>query len=537
MSGKNTNQKSELQPRKKKRTKRKANSPLADTGQTGSENNKGQQAGRGKNRNNGQNVNIADSSNVDTRFSFVDTGGYTASPYPVAMNFPQHGQLQPQPQQQTVANKSVGESVLVFNATPATGQNMNPNMNPTYSPNQVMSQPIFSMPQTQVQSVAPPSWMSELIDDVKQIKLSITKLDQIEKTVNSINKKVSDLETKVNAMEPRVNEVEKACSFISCENDDRKKELDKAKNEIYGLKHECNSLKTGAGALREKNVALEAKVIDLETRSMRENLLFYGIPERGQNEHCEDLVKQVCEETLELNGARHYTFDRVHRIGAHSNNKIRPIVAKFHYYKEREIVREKAYEKAEDLKKINVGIGKQWPAEVRETRRVLFPIMQREKSQGKAVKMVKDKLFVNNVEYKPTPQEQHQQPMQQIPRQYPPHPPPQYGSHIQNWQQPGPPQPSPPRPWYPPPPPQQQRGQGTYQWSAQPLQPRTVQSPHQAVQQPPGISPGMSQQRPQTTQQPQASDQRPLTNKPPTPEQGAKARENLNHHEMQHSGQ
>ena len=183
MSGKNTNQKSELQPRKKKRTKRKANSPLANTGQTGSENNRGQQAGRGKNRNNSQNVNIADSSNVNTRFSFLDTCSYTASPYPVAMNFPQQGQLQPQPQQQTVANK--GKSVLVFNATPATGQNMNPNMNPTYSPNQVMSQPIFSMPQTQVQSVAPPSWMSELIDDVKQIKLSITKLDQIEKKLST----------------------------------------------------------------------------------------------------------------------------------------------------------------------------------------------------------------------------------------------------------------------------------------------------------------------------------------------------------------
>ena len=70
--GKKKNQKSELEPRKKKRTKRKANSPLADTGQTGSENNKGQQAGCGKNRNNSQNVNIADSSNVNTRFSFLD---------------------------------------------------------------------------------------------------------------------------------------------------------------------------------------------------------------------------------------------------------------------------------------------------------------------------------------------------------------------------------------------------------------------------------------------------------------------------------
>ena len=101
MSGKSTDQKSELQPRKKKGTKRKANSPLADTGQTGSQNIKGQQAGRGKNRNNSQNVNIAD----NTRFSFLDTCSYTASPYPIAMNFPQQGQLQPQTQQQTVANK------------------------------------------------------------------------------------------------------------------------------------------------------------------------------------------------------------------------------------------------------------------------------------------------------------------------------------------------------------------------------------------------------------------------------------------------
>ena len=60
MSGKNTD-KNESEPRKKKRTKRKANSLLADTGKTGSETNKGQQAGPGKNRNNSQNVNIVDS--------------------------------------------------------------------------------------------------------------------------------------------------------------------------------------------------------------------------------------------------------------------------------------------------------------------------------------------------------------------------------------------------------------------------------------------------------------------------------------------
>ena len=285
------------------------------------------------------------------------------------MNLSQQGPTQTQSQSQSQGQTQVGKegpnetvsTASVFNSGPCPV----PYMNPTFSPQQ-----LFNVPQ--VQAAIPPSWISEIIDDVKQIKLSMTKLDQIERTVNVINMKVSDLENKVNAIEPRVTEVEKSCSFISSENDDRKKDLDRARTEISRLKTECNIMQTNANSLREKNVSLEAKITDLESRSMRDNLLFYGIAERGQNENCEELVRQVCVETLAIQEARNMTFDRVHRVGAHSNNKVRPIVAKFHYYKEREIVRQKAYEKTNILKGLNLGVGKQWPAEVRETRRTLF---------------------------------------------------------------------------------------------------------------------------------------------------------------------
>lgn len=60
-------------------------------------------------------------------------------------------------------------------------------------------------------------WVSELIEDVKQIKLSMANLDQIERTVNTINMKLSDLEIKVNSIEPRVIEVERSWSFMSGE--------------------------------------------------------------------------------------------------------------------------------------------------------------------------------------------------------------------------------------------------------------------------------------------------------------------------------
>ena len=88
-------------------------------------------------------------------------------------------------------------------------------------------------------------------------------------------------------------EVEKSCSSISHENDDRKKELEKAKSEVYRLRSECINMQSDTNTLTEKNASLESKVIDLESRSMRDNLLFYGISEKGQHENCEGLVKDV----------------------------------------------------------------------------------------------------------------------------------------------------------------------------------------------------------------------------------------------------
>ena len=68
--------------------------------------------------------------------------------------------------------------------------------------------------------------------------------------------------------------------------------------------------------------------------------------------NCEILVKQLCVErtlTLFMPDARTLIFDRVHRAGASGLNETRPVVAKFHYYQDRETVRQKSYDYAEDL--------------------------------------------------------------------------------------------------------------------------------------------------------------------------------------------
>lgn len=380
MSASNSDQKKETQPRKKRKSKRKANSPLNDSGQcSGQCSLNGANAG-GVSDVNKQTNNLCNRSNSAYIFPNPHTQPPIMSFSQIPFNIPQQ-QL--------------------------TGSASNSFMSPTLSPNQMASsQQMYHMPLPQ--TAGPPGWATELMNDVKQIKLSLVKLDNIEKTVNMINLKVTELETKVNAIDIRVDGVERSCTFISDENDDRKTELDTARSEIKTLKTSCKTLE-------DQNAKLETKMTDIESRSMRDNLLFYGIPESRENENCEDLVKQVCIEELQMPEARDFLVDRVHRVGVQKQNKIRPIVAKFHYFRDREAVRKTSYDHSETLKQANLGIGMQWPQQVREARKSLYPVMQREKQNGKEVKLVRDKLYINGTEYRQG-QDQQQQQQQQQPR-------------------------------------------------------------------------------------------------------------------------
>ena len=93
---------------------------------------------------------------------------------------------------------------------------------------------------------------------------------------------------------------------------------------------------------------------------MRDNLMVYGVPVQ-EHENCENVIKQIIGEQLRLQQAGNIAFDSAQRVGMPVRGKVRPIVAKFHYYKELEMVRTKAYEQAIYLKKANLGIGTQCP--------------------------------------------------------------------------------------------------------------------------------------------------------------------------------
>lgn len=248
----------------------------------------------------------------------------------------------------------------------------------------------------------PPEWATVLMNDVKAIKSQVSKIENIEKTMNQMCGKIKDLEVNVGNIDKRLLTVEKSCSFISSQHDDHKKELETAKRELKKMKTTCDNLEKNAKTLQNDKSTLESKLNDLEYRSMRDNLMFYGVPEQ-ENEDCENRIKALIAEKLEISQAGSISFDRVHRVGPFSHGKIRPIVAKFHYYKEREVVRNKSFELSDKLKAERIGIGAQWPKQMRDTRKTLHAIMQQERAKGNTAKIVKDKLYVNGHLYVQSP--------------------------------------------------------------------------------------------------------------------------------------
>lgn len=146
---------------------------------------------------------------------------------------------------------------------------------------------------------------------------------------------------------------------------------------------------------------LKEDFLDSKCRQMCENLIFTGINEvfLGPNEY--ENYENTLREFLsrQMNIQDEIKFDRVHRLGRFRRNQARPrpIIAKFHDFKTKEMVKRKA---PETLKNTPFGIREQYPDEYERRRKVLYPKMKAAKTdQNNHVKMVKDTLYINSEKY------------------------------------------------------------------------------------------------------------------------------------------
>lgn len=94
--------------------------------------------------------------------------------------------------------------------------------------------------------------------------------------------------------------------------------------------------------LKKENKLLRERVLDIQSRSMRVNLIFSGIPENAPD-NPEAEIKNFMMSPLKIPAetVNDLTFHRVHHLGPRRGNRPRPVVAKFEHFKQRSLLRAK----------------------------------------------------------------------------------------------------------------------------------------------------------------------------------------------------
>lgn len=144
----------------------------------------------------------------------------------------------------------------------------------------------------------------------------------------------------------------------------------------------------------EQICMLVLKVDDLENRSRRNNLIIYGIeePARESNEELLNEVTECFQKNLEVTTS---ATERCHRFGRKVGNKPRPVIIKFLDYREKTSVLTNAFK----LKGTTMSISEDFSSRVREVRRNLWKSAAEEKRNGAKVKLIYDKLSIDDTLY------------------------------------------------------------------------------------------------------------------------------------------
>ena len=314
-------------------------------------------------------------------------------------------------------------------------------------PNPVSSAPVFGAP-TYIPSSTNP-WQNDYGTKLDTI---LSKISKIEVNQTAFLTRLDDMEGKITETNKKVIEIENSQCHISEKYDDMNSKSKVNTSDIHKLQGEVKTLTKANDELSKSNKKIKEEVIDLKCRSMRDNMLFFGIPESQapgyagagsasvddqpismdasssapgghpiydtnpslfkppgtssssfadvtkQGENCADLVYEFCEALLKIENPRSkIQIERAHRIGVRKPDKIRPIVAKFVLSEHKEIVKSAAGKVDLRAPPYNGAfrVTDQLPPEVLARRKELIPRLIDERGKGNKASLVRDKLYVN----------------------------------------------------------------------------------------------------------------------------------------------
>ena len=287
---------------------------------------------------------------------------------------------------------------------------------------------------------------SDFMGRLSSIEQNMSKLGLIERDISLMRSDVGNIKRDTAEFNKRIMDLEKV-SQNTCEkynslvksSKTTNTRVDHLQKENESLTVELTDVRSENSRLQESYNTLKEDFLELKCRSMQENLLFFGIPEvtkqdssnppqygpqaaRHENvnelnanenkresikANTEVILREFIKTALPLDSPEcvdNMVFDRVHRLGRPKKNpqaEPRPIVVKFERYTDKEKIRKAGFE-INRIPKSKFKVREQYPDEIEDRRRNLYPVMFRFKQNRRnRVNLVRDKLYINGQEYDP----------------------------------------------------------------------------------------------------------------------------------------
>ena len=244
------------------------------------------------------------------------------------------------------------------------------------------------------------------LNRLASIENSVSCLGPIQQEIGLMRHEMSNLKMENANMSTKVNQVESSCQFMSSKFDEHAESKMKTEKDVQELQRQKVILEYKLNTAEQNYSKLSGEIQELKARSMQENLLFFGLAESIEGgENTENKLRQFLKNELSFESpdavVDNIVFDRVHRLGRRRGDPVnnpRPIVANFEKYQNREKIRQAGIELNE--KRTMFSVREQFPPEMEETRKQLYPVMRRYKrDKDNKVFLVRDKLYVNGLLY------------------------------------------------------------------------------------------------------------------------------------------
>ena len=231
-------------------------------------------------------------------------------------------------------------------------------------------------------------------------------LKAIQDNTSGITARLDILERRLGileTLEKKVTEFEKDLKKVWVALEDRARrtedKVSRLEDKVDASEISYTEISSRVSELDRQRQQLSDDVSYLEAQSMRNNLVFFGIQEdntsgseppavteRKLRDHLHQNMK-IAKETVEA-----LRLERVHRMPSQPvAGKVRNIVARFTFFKDRETVRQQWPQ----LKGTNYFVNEQFPPEVQTKRARLFPKMKAARREGKRAWVSYDTLYVD----------------------------------------------------------------------------------------------------------------------------------------------